>query len=407
ERRGLFRLWTSLMMMASFLLTLVATYITRSGVIKDSVHSFAGTGVGPYFFGLFWVGLFATLAVIVLRRRQLVDTVLLDRLLSREGLYYIMAFVLAILTAVVLFGTFYPVMTGALTGTQIVLQVGFFNTMTEPLFLALIALLILAPVATWRSVKYRELATNLRWPWVVAVAGAVAAYWWGARAPLLLLGDFLALFAIASTVRAFTSMARIRARATGEDVVTALVRGVRSNRRRYGGFIAHLAFLIIVLGVIGSHTGNYSVVRHFKMGQTEVVGPYRVTYEGLATVDHSAYQTNEAVLVVSGGGFHDTTFTPGINLFPGSAEPVAQVSIIGNLARDLYTVLGSYTPGGTQVQVQFIVNPLVSWIWIGMFILVFGTLIAQGGPGRRRHQLAAAQPLPVPNIPLRERRDEA
>lgn len=407
ERRGLYRLWTSIMMMASFLLTLVATYITRSGVIKDSVHSFAGTGVGPYFFGLFWFGLFATLAVIVARRRQVVDTVTLDRMLSREGLYYLMAFALTVITVVVLFGTFYPVLTGALTGTQRVLQVGFFNTMTAPLFLVLIGLLVLAPVATWRSVRYRELVQKLRWPWMVAVAGAVAAFFWGARAPLLLLGDFLAVFAIAATVRAFTEMARVRARATGEDVGTALWRGVRANRRRYGGFVAHLAFLIIVLGVIGSHTGNTSVIRRFHVGQTETIGPYRVTYAGLATVNHSAYETNEARLVVNGGGFHNRLFTPGINLFPGSSEPVAQVSIVGNLARDLYTVLGSYTAGGTVVQVQFLVNPLVSWIWIGMFIMVFGTLIAQGGPSRPRRRLLLEAPEPVGRVPLRERGDEA
>ncbi len=405
ERRGMYRLWTAIMLVCTFLLTLVATYITRSGVIKDSVHSFTGTGVGPYFFGLFWVGLALSVAVMAARRKQLVDHVPLERMLSREGLFYLMAFCFAILTAVVLFGTFYPVLTNALNGTSIVLQIGFFNTMTEPVFLALVALLVLAPAATWHAIKGKALLQKLRWPWLVAVVVGIGAYWWGARAPLLFIGDFLAVFAIAVTVQEFVVMASVRRRATGEDWGTALYRGVRANRRRYGGFIAHLAFLIIVLGVIGSHTGNYSVVKKFAVGQTETVGPYRVTYTGLQAVTHSAYETNQAVLLVNGGGFHNQAFTPGISFFPGSSEPVAQVYIVGNLWRDLYTVLGAYTPGGQIATVQFFVNPLVSWIWAGMFILVLGTLIAQGGPSRPRRSVGAAAPRTAAGFV--ERRDEA
>jgi cytochrome c-type biogenesis protein CcmF len=403
ERRGLYKLWTGILLVATYVLTLMATYITRSGVIPDSVHSFTGTGVGPYFFGLFWVGVVLSGAVMVARRSELADQATLQRMLSREGLYYLMSFFFAVLTGVVLFGTFYPIITKTLVGTDIILQVGFFNTMTEPVFLALVALMVLAPVATWHVIKTKTMLARLKWPWWVAVAGGVAAYLWGARAPLLFIGDFLAVFAMAATVQEFVFMVRMRRRATGEDAVTALYRGVVANRRRYGGFIAHVAFLIIVLGVIGSHTGNYSVTRTFAVGQTETVGPYRVTYTGLEAVNHSSYETNEAVLLVNGDGFHNRPFTPGISFFSGSSEPVAQVFIVGNLWRDLYTVLGAYTAGGQKATVQFFVNPLVSWIWIGMFILVFGTLVAQGGPSHPRRQSASVPAM----AGLLERRDQA
>ncbi len=404
EKRGMLRTWSAGFVVAAFLLTQVGTYITRSGVLPNSVHSFAGTGVGPYFFGLFWAGLAGSALVLYLRRDQLSDRQPLHDTFSREGVLFLMAFLMAVLVVVVEFGTFYPIISKALLGTTVVLKIGFFNTMTVPLFLAVVALMGLAPAMSWRSSKGRVVVQRLQWPWLVGLAGGVAGYLWGARSLGLFLGDLLAVFALAATVQEFTRAASIRRRATGEPWGVALLRAVNHNRRRFGAYVAHAAFLIVVLGVVGSHTGNYAVVKTFRVGQTESIGPYRVTFQGLETVPHGTYQTTRAALVVNGGGLRRDALAPGLEFFPGSSQPVAHVAIQGGWMQDLYTVLVGYSPGGTTANVEFFVNPMVSWIWIGMYVIVLGSLLTLLGGGRPRPK--AGVPLAATSL-WRARRDEA
>jgi cytochrome c-type biogenesis protein CcmF len=407
DRRGMFRAVGAALITATFLLTLVGTYITRSGVLPNSVHAFTGTGVGNYFFGLLWAVLAGTVVVLVLRRDQLVDRIPLVDTFSREGVYFLMSFFLAVLAAVVLFGTFYPVLSRALTGTAVVLQVGFFNTLSVPLFLGLVVLMGAAPAVAWRSARWRQTARRLSGAWMAAIAGVVLAYGWGARTPAQLLGDTVVFFAAGSMIQEFVRGTRARQRSTREPWPQALWGLVRADRRRWGGYLSHLAFLVIVLGVIGSHTGNYTVTETFRPGQTEAVGPYRVTFTGLTDVPGPTYETTQAAIVVNGPGYRNATATPGLQFFPGNAQPVAHVAILGGWWQDFYAVLEGYTPGGQTVNLQFFVNPMVSWIWIGMYLLVAGSLVALGGPERPRSAVrAGAGWLPLP-APLRERRDEA
>lgn len=327
---------------------------------------------------------------------------------SKEGIYFLLNFFFAVLAAVVLFGTFYPVISKAFIGTTVVLRIGFFNTMTVPLFLGLVLLMGVAPAMAWRSDRGRAVVQRLKWPWIVSIMGGVAAYLWGAKTLPLLVGDMVALFAFASMIQEFAKAARIRRMAMGERWPVALVRAVRNDRRRFGGYIAHLAFLIVVLGVIGSHTGNYTVSEVFRQGQTQMVGPYHVTFTGLNESTHPNYQVTQANIVINGDGYHNRAVAPGIEFFAGSSQPVAQVTILGGWWQDLYAVMEGYAPGGTRVTLQFFVNPMVSWIWIGMYILVAGTLIAMSGPRRLRPQRASAKTEMGYNpAPLRERRDEA
>jgi cytochrome c-type biogenesis protein CcmF len=405
EKRGMFRAWAAGLMGGSFLLTLVGTYITRGDVLKDSVHTFAGTGpVGPDFLALLIVAGVATTVVYWLRRDQLTDRAPLQDTLSREGILFLLAFVLCLMASVVLFGTFYPVISQAVTGTSSVLQIGFFDTMTVPLFIIIMSLMELAPVAGWRSTRLGHAVARLRGPWFVGLAAGALSYLWGAHTVGLVLAYTLAIFALAATLQEFWLAARVRKRVTGEPGFLALARAMAGNRRKFGGYLAHAAFLIIALGVAGSHTGNYTVTRTFVAGETLPVGPYRVTLLGLTTSDQGTYELTQADAVVRGPGVSHAVVSPGLEFFPGTTEPVAHVSILGGWWQDLYTVLMGYTPGGTKVTIQFFINPMVSWIWIGMYILVGSTLFILGPWDRLRWSW---QETRAPRLVLRARRDEA
>ncbi len=378
EKRGMFRWWTAFLGVGSFLLTLVGTYITRSGVLKNSVHSFTGTGVGPYFVTLFWVALAFSAFVFIKRRDTLKDRMAMDSTLSKEGIYLLLNAFLTAIAAVVLFGTFYPIISKAFLGTSIVLTVHFFNAMTAPMFLGLVLLLGIAPVVGWRSARWQSMFKRLWKPWVVGLAAGIFAYLHGYHSLLQLFGVIIAVFSLGSMVQEFYRAARLKHVATKYGWPRSLWSAVRGNRRRYGGYLAHIAFLIIVLGVVGSHTNNLTITRTMTPGQTIAVRGYHIEYQGLQGATHPGYQMTQAHFVVKQGSANFTE-TPGLSFFPGSAQPVATVAIRGGLMKDLYMVLEG-SPGHNQAIVQIFVNPMVAWIWIGMYILAGATLIAMGAP---------------------------
>ncbi len=379
ERREMLRLWTASLGVGAFLMTLIGTYITRSGVLKNSVHSFTGTGVGPYFVALFWVAVLVSLLVFYFRRDQLHDKILLEHTFSKEGVYLMLNMLFAAIAGVVLLGTFYPIISKAISGTTVVLTVHFFNSLTAPLFMALLLLLGAAPVVGWRYARFRQVARGLWVPTVVAAGITGFAWEHGYRSPLALLGVALAGFAAVSMGQEYFRAVRTRKIAHGhKGWLASLGMTVRHNRRRYGGYLAHAAFAMIAVGIIGSHTNALSELQTLKPGQAVSVRGYRIVYHGLSSQERAGYELTQANVSVSKNRWHQGD-APGLEFFPGTAQPVATVSINAGFMQDLYMVLEGM-PGHDAAILQIFVNPMVSWIWMGMYILVAGTLLAMSAP---------------------------
>ncbi|MBX5467599.1 MAG: cytochrome c biogenesis protein CcsA [Firmicutes bacterium] len=411
ERRGMFRWWTAILGVSSFLLTLVGTYITRSGVLKNSVHAFTGTGVGPYFLILMGAGFAYAVGVLWLRRDLLRDRIELGDTFSKESLYLLLNVFFTAIAAVVLVGTFYPVLSQALWGQTVVLSVHFFNRMTAPMFLALVLLLGLAPAVPWYNARLREAVRRQRWPWAAGLAAGALAWADGFRTGLAVGGVVVTVFALGSMVQEYARAAQARIRAGTRPWPRALWAAATQNRRRYGGYLAHIAFLIIVLGVIGSHTNNVTVTQTVQPGSWVSVADYRIRFNGLDVVTHPGYQTTEANLTVIQGS-RQWTLAPGASFFPGTAQPVADVAILGGLNQDLYVVLEGWDPGGQIATLEVFVNPMVSWIWIGMYVLVAASLWAMSHrTGPAAEVVTAAEPrAPLAwrrAQPLLERGDQA
>lgn len=381
EKRGLYRWWTASLGTGTFLLTLIGTYITRSGVLKNSVHSFTGTGVGPYFVALFWVSAVFIAGVFWLRRDMLVDRMALAGTFSKESIYLLLNVSLSTLAAIVLIGTFYPVISKAFWGQTIVLNESFFNATAAPLFLLLAGLMGLAPVVGWRQPRYGAVLRKLRVPLLLAVSASAFAVWRGYRAFWPTLGVGIAAFAASSMLQEYYRAARVQRMAHGTGWGSALIRVLATNRRRYGGYLAHLAFVTVMFGVIGSHTNAVSLTETLAPGQSVAVRGYHVTYEGLRNHVHTGYVTTAAKLLESRGP-QRWTAEPGLSFFPGSAQPVADVSIRAGWLQDLYVVLEG-SPGQGRALLEIMVNPLVSWIWLGMIVLAAGTVLAMSAPHGR------------------------
>ncbi len=381
QKRGIFRGWTASLSMGTFLLTLVATYITRSGVLKNSVHSFTGTGVGPYFVVLFWLSLLAFAGVMWSRREMLADRRPLNSGLTKEGVYLFINMTFAMVAGIVLVGTFFPVISKALVHQSVVLNVSFFNISTAPLFVLVAVLMGAAPAIRWHGIRVGPTLRQLRVP--LAGGALTSAVFWlaGSRTLMDGAGAGAAGFALTSMLLEYRRAAgkeRSGRRARWAAVPAAVWR----NRRKFGGYLVHMAYAVVMLGVIASHTQSVSVVKSLRPGQSIRVGGYRLRYEGLDTVLHAGYQTTEARLAVK-TGHQRWVAQPGMSFFPGSHQPVAQISIHEGPLKDLYVVLEGTSGTGT-ILLDAMVNPLVTWIWAGMFIVSAGTLLALSHPTSRR-----------------------
>lgn len=365
--------WTVVTVIGSYLLTLLATWITRSGVLKNSVHSFIGTGIGPYFVWYFW-GLLALSAMLLVARRKVINLSFEKvREASRETLLYWFAMAMCWIAAFVLGGTLWPVISKWLFGQTVVLTEHWFNTITVPAFIVVTFLLGLVPYTGWGTVS--RVDRRLVW----SMAGGFLATWLGAgyegadtvAGAALFFACGFSIVSISLDVARWIDMRRRHLR---EQWLRSAGHVLAAQRRRVGAHIVHLAFLIIALGVAGSHLNAKSEIVRIRPGQTVSLAGYRLTYEGLSQENLPGRQLTRAKLAVVDGS-HTFTIAAGETVYTGAAQPVANVAIRSGLMHDLYVVLNGWTSDGRQAILQIMVNPMVSWLWIGMYVMIGGTLM--------------------------------
>ncbi|MCY0899779.1 MAG: cytochrome c biogenesis protein CcsA [Firmicutes bacterium] len=391
RHRGTHRWLASMLAASSFLLTLVATYITRSGVLKNSVHSFTGTGIGPYFVGLFWASVIYLVVVHWSRRDMLKDRQVSIPGWTQETLIVAMAGLFSTIAGVVLLGTFYPVLSKALSGRTVVLSRGFFNTTTAPLFVAIIGILGWSPLLRWRRWPEPGTLKDAAWMGSVALVGGLVAIHEGYRG-LACISWMAAIFTLLSL--ALNAWRQIRGASVTKNIVVAWRRAMgRSWRRRgqWGAFLAHGAFILVALSVMVSTVRQVSQLDWIHSGQVITVLGYHLRYRGMRTELYRNHVNMVARLSVT-RGFQHWTMTPGLAFFPGASAPVAVVAIHEALMRDLYVVMEDVTPG--QALIEVMVNPWVMWIWVGSgFVILGGATALLLSPRRRQSDEPMVPPV--------------
>jgi cytochrome c-type biogenesis protein CcmF len=428
EKRGMLRVWNVSLICGTFALALLGTFLVRSGIL-ESIHAFGASTIGVQF--LVFIGLVVALSatLILLRLPDLRSRARLDSLLSREAFFLLNNLVLVALALVILWGTFFPLISEALTGTEASVGPPWFNRLTTPLALVLVLLAGIGPMLTWRRVTPRSLVRVLRVPVLVTGVTVVAllAFTDASKSvPSLVMFSFVA-FVLSVVVQEFWRGASARRVMTGESWPRALARLTGRNRRRYGGYLVHAGIAVLFLGVAGSSAFIDQRDVRLSPGDTVQVGDYRVTYrEPTAKLGGDDAGTGApislgAVLDVRKG---DESFTlrPSRNYYSSGdpslgaisrffeGEATSEVDVRWGLRRDLWLAVRpdlaslegpireadrrfSDSPGNVQALViaalaeryrnnpppaafRAIVSPLVSWIWIGGAIALLGALVA-------------------------------
>jgi len=387
ERRGQLKAWNLGLVIGAFLLAIFGTFLVRSGALV-SVHTFAVSDIGPWFFGLLAVLVAFSLAVLALRSGSLRADRPLESAVSREGAFLLQNFLLVGLVAAVLWGTLLPLLSG-LFGAQRVVGPSYYERVSGPLFLALLLLLAGGPLLPWRRAG-RTWMRSLLWPVGAGLAALAALAAGGVRGAGLAVFPILAA-AAATCLLEYVRGARYARRLAGAWPVAA-ARLASRNRRRYGAYLAHLGVVVVAAGIAGSHFWQAERTATLSPGQSVTVAGHTLTFTAYG--ERAAGVPEQFVTLTMG----DETLQSGRAFYSGlGGQAVSRVAIRSTALEDVYVVLADAAPDHATVNV--FVNPLVTWIWAGAAILVLGMLLGNLG-GARTDPAPARAPAQIP-VPAR------
>ncbi|SDY66194.1 cytochrome c-type biogenesis protein CcmF [Modestobacter sp. DSM 44400] len=391
-RRATLRVWNLSLALATYLLVLVGTFLTRSGVIQ-SVHSFTQSAVGPVLLGFILVALVVSGVLLVWRSDRLgVDSPLGARL-SRESVFLVNNLLLAALALTVLIGTVFPLLAEAIGGQRLSVGAPYFNRITVPLILAILVLMGIGPLVPWGSAGLRSVARRLAGPAAVAVATAGALGLAGVRG-LAPLTTFAAAAFVGTAIgwQYVGSVRQVRRRQALS--ATAAAGRVLSRRRRfYGGMLVHVGVVLAAVAVAASSSYTTAAQRTLHIGESVTVGDYSATLVGIDRHRDARRMWVSARLALSHDGQPVGVYAPALSFYPNSTQAIGTPSVRTTLAGDAYLTLEQTDDARTWAVVNLSVHPLVVWLWISAVVMAAGALVA-GWPEsrRRRHPLPEDDP---------------
>jgi cytochrome c-type biogenesis protein CcmF len=383
ERRSMLRLWNVNLVIGTFVLTILGTFLTRSGIIS-SVHAFTTGTIGYYFLTFIAIVLIAALALTAGNSERLRTTGRLDSAVSRETVFLLNNLFLTAFMLTVLVGTLFPLVAEAVRGVKVSVGGPFFNRMSLPLIAALLFLMGVGPALPWKSASRAEIRSKLLPPTAGAVVMTIIALVVGIRSFYGVLVFAFVGYSATVNLREFWIGTLARHVAHGEAWPTAFVRLVASNRRRYGGYVAHLGVFFVALGITASSSLRSEREATLKPGETISVFGRTVRLKEVWGREEKQRSVVGATLEVVDGGKVRGTLEPRMNFYPTSQEPVPTPDVRSGVFGDLYLNLMAFRPDGSTATIKAIYEPLVPWIWFGGGVVVFGAIIGSWPGGRRR-----------------------
>ena len=473
EKRGMLKVWNACLIVATFSMALLGTFLVRSGVLQ-SIHAFGDSTVGPYILGLIGVVLIGSTALIVSRLDDLRSEKRIDSLASREAVFVVNNLLLVALCATIFWGTFFPLISELFTGTKSSLAAPWFDRYTTPLAILLVLFTGIGPLLAWRRVSWGTAKRVFLVPTLVAA---------GAGDVMVLLTDVthrpwafalfvFATFALVGLAQEFWRGASARRSLKGGSMPAALVGVVSRNRRRYGGYIVHMGIAVLLIGIAASSSFQTNRDVDLRPGESATIDGYKVTYKrATASVDPLAFTAGAELLVAKDGKsftlhpdrrfYRPTGISGGTisNYFGGESD--SDIGLRAGVLRDFWTAIQPsitgvqaaargadkgfkacmrgaagtppqcgavaammraaaanpqlrpaalnqieslqvatakqiakrYVAEGAPATFRVIVNPLVTWMWIGGLIALAGALIGLWPTRSTRRALAADSEL--------------
>lgn len=382
ERRRMLKPWNVLLIVATFSLSILGTFLTRSGVVS-SVHAFGNGPVGPAFLVFFLLVTLAAFGLLAARWDDVKDRADLDSVVSREGGFLGVNILFVTLTAAVLLGTLFPLIVEAVTGDKVTVGAPFFDQTTLPLWMLVLLLMGIGPLLPWRRAQQQRLARNLAWLAVAFVASGALAWLLGVHKVYPALTVALAGYNLMSLYLLLSGALAPRLRLANRGALQVFRSYAVESRRRVGSMIVHFAVVIVAVGV--AFSSGYRVDEQLRLdfGSSAEFSGYTLTAVDRFMERTPARISAGAVIAVTRNGRPVTTLRPRLNLFGEAGRTVPTPAVYYTATHDLYLNLNSSVgPDTTFVVLRVVKSPLVTWIWVGGAILLLGTAYSLGG-GRR------------------------
>ncbi len=394
EKRDALKIWTILLAILTFSLSLMGTFLVRSGVLT-SVHAFATDPErGLYILGILVIFSGGALALFASRAQVLRQGGIFAPM-SREGALVLNNLLITTACAAVFIGTLYPLALEAVTGDKISVGPPFFNATFGPLMVPLLLAVPFGPFLAWKRGDILGVAQRLSVAAVVTALVVIAAYSISGRGPWMApLGLGLGIWVIFGALSEIAFRVKMF-RASWEEVF----RRLRSlPRSAFGATFAHLGIGVMVLGVVGTTTWQNEKILEVKPGEIVNFSGYDLRFDGVAPAQGPNYREQIGMLIVTRGGEEITRLQPSKRLYDAPKTATTEAGIYAAWAGDLYVVLGDELKEGAYT-IRFYFNPLVRLIWIGTLIMFFGGFLSLsdrrlrvGAPKRARVAQTAAAP---------------
>ncbi len=405
EKRGMLRKWNVTLVISTFLLSILGTFITRSGVIS-SVHSFAQSPIGYWFAAFLVLAIAASAYLVSTRLSDLKAQAHLESMVSREASFLFNNLLLVGIAFSIPWGTLFPILSEAVRGTKITVGPPFFNQVNIPLGLLLLGLTGVGPLIAWRRASPANLKRQFTGPVIGGVVVGVLLFAMGMRDTYALISYTLAGFVMTTIVQEFVKGVGARRRMFGENAIVALPRLIGRNRRRYGGYIVHVGIVVLFAAFAGlafKKEFDITLAPGERFVATDPYGDqWTFVSNGVSRFEQLNRHVTAVALQTSRNGEPMPLITSEKRQHVDSRgaptfEPSTEVGILESLRQDVYVVLAGVSSGeNAEIRVTF--NPLVLWVWFGGVIMAIGGLIVmwpQAEPRRAQDgYLASMKPEP-------------
>jgi cytochrome c-type biogenesis protein CcmF len=389
EKRGMLKVWNMWLVFAAFWLAILGTFLTRSGIIS-SVHAFAQSSIGSWFAWFLAISFAVFVFFFVKNHEHLRSEHKLESLISRESSFLFNNLLFVLLCFTVLWGTWFPKISELAQGNKVTVGAPFYNRVAIPVALLLLILTAVGPLLAWRKTSFESLKRNFLWPTIGAVAVMVflmitPASWgspFGLR-PWQDVSYFYSLMAIGLAVLVTLTIAseyfrggKVIAGHTGQGLFASMVQLTHRNTRRYGGYIVHFGVVVVIIGFAGSaFNQDKESEKGLAYGDKMTIGSYELVCRSYTQDDNPNYSSEWAIMDVYQNGKMIDTVTPQRLFYKASRQASTKPSIRSTFKEDLYLVYEGQNEKGQPI-IKAHLNPLVMWIWLGVWIILVGTALA-------------------------------
>jgi cytochrome c-type biogenesis protein CcmF len=381
---------------ATFLLSILGTTLTRTGLVA-SVHAFAQSPVKPYFTTFVITATLLTAFAILKNLPYLKSEVKLESVVSRESSFLFNNLILLASCFAVLWGTLFPVVMEALTGEKETIDAPYYNRVTIPIGLFLIFLTGVGPLIAWRKSSLNSLKRSFLIPGIIGIAVLALCAFSGIHEIAPLISFALCAFVLASIIGEFWKGSRAIQAKERLNLPAAAFELTWRNTRRYGGYLVHMGIVFMFIGFTGS-AFNIHETKNLGLGQSLRFGHYDLKLLNVNDGDNGNYQFSHAIVEVSRDGKVIDQLDPEMRLYKSSQEQSSIVGIRRRLNEDLYVNYSGILPDNSKAIFQMYIFPLVSCVWIGYWVFLFGTIVCLI-PGKVRVHYARMEVVGIASTP--------